>query len=195
MAAEFLAELIAQGRTVVTILRSTQFQGLASFSEVEDFVPLCRDRKGVVTREVASARFALPLPDHPGQSLPLAVALIRDPRTQVPLAPSPEESDDLERRDTDLEGKSRLWWRTGWVTSPAQAAPTEPKLIPIVTTASSPNPLELVQVYTHCWPARQNNLQDLRLASGVGHEPWLCKASGGELGSGQESDRVGTEAC
>jgi hypothetical protein len=69
MAAEFLAALAAQGRTVVTILRTNQYQGLASFSEVGTFVPLCRDRHGVVTREVASARFALPLPDHPDQSL------------------------------------------------------------------------------------------------------------------------------
>jgi hypothetical protein len=167
MAAEFLAALIAQGRTVVTILRSTQCQGLTSFTEVGDFVPLCRDRKGVVTREVASARFALPLPDHPGQSLPLAVALIRDLGTQVSLAPSPEESDDLQRWDTDLEGKSRLWWRTGWVASPAPAAPTEPKLIPIVTTASSLNPLELVQVYTHRWPAQENNLRDFLLSLGL----------------------------
>ena len=64
MAAEFLAALVAQGRTIVTILHANQYQGLASFTEVGDFVPLCRDRDGAVTREVASARFALPLPDH-----------------------------------------------------------------------------------------------------------------------------------
>ena len=69
MAAEFLAALVAQGRTVITILRSNQYQGLTSFTEVGDFVPLCRDRPGVVTREVASAHFALPLPDHPDQTL------------------------------------------------------------------------------------------------------------------------------
>jgi len=78
MAAEFLAALVAQGRTVMTILHANQYQGLASFTETGDFVPLCRDRAGVVTREVASARFSLPLPDHPGQSLRLSVALIRD---------------------------------------------------------------------------------------------------------------------
>ncbi|MGO8948214.1 MAG: hypothetical protein ACLQUY_11245 [Ktedonobacterales bacterium] len=74
MAAEFLAALVAQGRTVVTILHSNQYQGLASFTEIGDFVPLCQDRTGAVTREVANARFALPLPDHPGQTLPLAGA-------------------------------------------------------------------------------------------------------------------------
>ena len=63
MAAEFLATFVAQGRTVVTILRSNQYQGVDSFTEVGTFVPLCRDRQGVVTREVAPARFALALPD------------------------------------------------------------------------------------------------------------------------------------
>jgi hypothetical protein len=67
MAAEFLATLVKAGRAVVTILQSDQYQGLASFSEVGPFVPLCIDRVGNVTREVAPARFALTLPDHPGE--------------------------------------------------------------------------------------------------------------------------------
>lgn len=126
MAAEFLAALVAQGRTVVTILHSNQYQGLASFTEVGDFVPLCRDGDGLVTREVASARFALPLPDHPGQTLKLSVALIRDWRTQVPQVPAPAESPDLERWDADLAGEQWLWWKPGWVATPTPADPTEP---------------------------------------------------------------------
>lgn len=74
LAAEFLAALATQGRTVVTILRSNQYQGVDSFTEVGTFVPLCRDRQGVVTREVAPARFALALPDQPGETLRLSVA-------------------------------------------------------------------------------------------------------------------------
>jgi hypothetical protein len=62
MAAEFLATLVAQGRAVVTLLRSTQYQGIESFTEVGAFVPVCWDRHGEVTREVASAKFVLPLP-------------------------------------------------------------------------------------------------------------------------------------
>jgi hypothetical protein len=165
MAAEFLAALAAQGRTVVTILHANQYQGLDSFTEVGDFVPLCRDRTGQVTREVASARFALPLPDHPGQSLPLAVALIRDWRTQAPQAPA--ESPNLERWDVDLAGESWLWWKTGWVATPAPAAPTEPKLIPIVTTAATIDPVELVQVYTHRWSAQENSLRDFLMSLGL----------------------------
>lgn len=167
MAAEFLAALVAQGRTVVTILHANQYQGLASFTEVGDFVPLCRDRAGAVTREVASARFALPLPDHPDQSLSLAVALIRDWRTQVPLPSPPEQGTEHERWDADLEGISLLWWKPGWIAPPSLAAPTEPKLIPIVTTASSCDPIELVQVYTHRWPAQENSLRDFLLSLGL----------------------------
>jgi hypothetical protein len=167
MGAEFLATLAAQGRTVVTILRSNQYHGLSSFTEVGDFVPLFRDRDGAVTREVASARFALPLPDHPGQTLNLAVALIRDLRTQVPLAPSPEESAERERWDADLKGEHWLWWKPGWVATPTPTTPTEPKLIPIVTTSSSVDPVELVQVYTHRWPAQENILRDFLLSLGL----------------------------
>ena len=167
MAAEFLAAFVAQGRTVVTILRSNQYQGLSSFTEVGDFVPLCRDRAGVVTREVASAEFALPLPDHPDQTLKLAVALIRDWRTQVPAVPAKAEPTDLERWDADLEGASWHWWRPDWVATPTPAAPTEPKLIPIVTTADAVDPVELVQVYTHRWPAQENNLRDFLLSLGL----------------------------
>jgi hypothetical protein len=42
MAAEFLTTLAAQGRTVVTILHANQYQGLASFTDVGDFVPRWR---------------------------------------------------------------------------------------------------------------------------------------------------------
>jgi hypothetical protein len=42
--AEWLAELVAQGRTVVTVLRSDQYQDLTSFTDVSAFVPLCQKR-------------------------------------------------------------------------------------------------------------------------------------------------------
>ncbi len=191
MAAEFLATLVAQGHTVVTILHANQYQGLASFTEVGDFVPLCRDRAGTVTREVANARFALPLPDHPDQSLPLAVALIRDWRTQVPQVSTPAESPDLERWDADLTGTSLLWWKTGWVATPTPAAPTEPRLIPIVTTASSRDPFELVQVYTHRWPAQENNLRDFLLSLGLDMNHGYAKRS--VENSETAKDRAGLE--
>jgi hypothetical protein len=40
-------------------------------------------------------------------------------------------------------------------------------LIPIVTTAEAVDPVELVQVYTHRWPAQENNLRDFLLSLGL----------------------------
>ncbi len=69
MAAQFLADLVAAGRTV-TVLRTDQYANLESFTEVGAFVPLEHDQQGNLIREVAAACFALPLPDQPGASLP-----------------------------------------------------------------------------------------------------------------------------
>ena len=71
--------------------------GLESFREVSEFVPLRLDRQGKVTREVALARFSLPLPEHPGQELDLRVALIRDLCRQVPDEKRPEDEDGPQR--------------------------------------------------------------------------------------------------
>ncbi len=118
MAAEFLAKLAAEGRWVVTILRTEQYRGLVSFSDVGAFLPLERDRAGQVIREVAPARFQLPLPDQPGQSLSLTVALIRDWRYRVP-APPPEENRPAYRYPpNDVRG--RAWYMEGWEPTPPQ---------------------------------------------------------------------------
>lgn len=167
MAAEFLAALVAQGRVVVTVLCSNQYQGLASFTEVGDFVPLCWDRQGHVLQEVAPARFALPLPDHPGESLALSVALIRDLRRLVPSATPGVKGKRSDRWDADLDRRSGHWWDLGWVATPQPAAPTEPKLIPIVTTAPESAVIELAQTYTHRWPAQENSIRDCLLELGL----------------------------
>jgi hypothetical protein len=64
---------------VVTVLRTDQYDGLESFTEVGMFV---RAFAGSVwatgDAPVAPACFALPLPDQKGQFLPLRVALIHD---------------------------------------------------------------------------------------------------------------------
>jgi hypothetical protein len=167
MAAEFLAELVAQGRTVVTLLCSNQYQGLTSFTEVGDFVPLCWDRQGNVLQDAASARFALPLPDHPGESLALSVALIRDVRRQVPSVATGTKRKTAERWDAGLDRRSGHRWDLGWVATPQPAAPTEPKLIPIVTTAPESTVIELVQTDTHRWPAQENSIRDCLLELGL----------------------------
>ena len=57
----FSPALANEGRTVVTVLRTDQYAGLESFREVGEFVPLRVNRQGKVIREVALARFGLPL--------------------------------------------------------------------------------------------------------------------------------------
>ncbi len=113
MAAEFLAKLVKEGRTVTSILRTDQYAGLGSFTDIGDFIPLCTSPEGTVLREVAPASFALPLPDQKGQFLPLRVALIRDLHRQVPLPPTGEDLEYPKRWDADLSGEDRRWWDTG----------------------------------------------------------------------------------
>jgi hypothetical protein len=113
MAAEFLATLRAAGRTVISVLRADQYDGLESFTEVGSFVPLRVSRQGQVVREVAPASIALPLPDHPGESLLLRVALIRDLRCYIPVLPSKEDREYPKRWDADLDWHERMWWDEG----------------------------------------------------------------------------------
>jgi hypothetical protein len=164
MSADFLAELAAAGRTVATVLRTDQYTGLASFQEVGPFVPLQRDRQGNVMCEVAPARFQLSLPEQPGKTLVLTVALIRDLRRQVP---APREDEEVRHWFDDLPVDQRAWWQEGWQATPMPAAPTQPKLIPIVTTAAEMDPLELAQTYTRRWPAQENVIKDWLLPLGL----------------------------
>jgi hypothetical protein len=142
---------------VITLLRTDQYDGLESFTEVGPFVPLELDQRGQVIREVAPARFALPLPDQPGQFLPLWVALIRDHRRQVPVSSGEEAGYD----------QHFARWREGWQAQPSPAAPTTAKLIPIVTTAEVVNAGELAQTYIRRWPVQENIIRDFLLPLGL----------------------------
>ena len=165
MAAAFLATLAAAGRTVVTVLRADQYAGLAAFTDVGPFVPLQRDRHGQVVREVARARFALPLPDRPDARLDVSVALVRDLRRQVP-SPVPDLHHPR-RWDADLDGPAAAWWDAGWAATAAPGARTEPKLIPIITTAPASDPVELARTYFRRWPAQENVIKDFLLPLGL----------------------------
>jgi hypothetical protein len=167
MSAEFLAALAREGRMVVTILRTDQYAGLESFREVEEFVPLHIDQQGKVIREVALARFDLPLSEHPGQELEVRVALIRDWRRLVPKVPSSEEEDRPLRWDEKPNGTHEYWLDENWQATPLPAPPMEPKLIPIVTTATKANAAELVQTYTRRWPAQENAIRDWLIPLGI----------------------------
>jgi hypothetical protein len=108
MAAEFLASLRSAGRTIVTVLRADQYCELSLFTDIGDFVPLSTDQEGQVLQEVAPACIALPLAEHPGQSLPLRVALIRDLCRHVPVPISKEDAELEPRRDAELVGTTAL---------------------------------------------------------------------------------------
>jgi hypothetical protein len=165
MGAEFLHGLMAQDRTVVTLLRSDQYAGVASFTEVGTFLPLQYDRCGTLIREVAPARFALPLPDHPGESLAVQVALVRDLRRQVPTAAEAPQTAEGWTAHHDAQG--RPWWEKDWEATPTPARLKEPKLIPIVTTADQADPIALARTYFHRWPAQENVIKDFLIPLGI----------------------------
>jgi len=120
MAAEFLAALKEAGRTVVSILRTDQYAGLDSFTDVGSFVPLHVSKQGEVLREVAEASIALPLPEQKGHSLQLRVALIRDLHRHVLPPPTKEDLDYPKRWYADLSWEERQWWESGWQATPSR---------------------------------------------------------------------------
>ncbi len=116
-------------------------------------------------REVAPAQFWLPRSDRQDEPLLLSVALIRDLRRLVPYPPSEEE---LPRSWwTDIRHEEVAWWQEGWQATPAPAVPTEPKLIPIVTTSQQIDAVELAQTYIQRWPAQENVIKDYLLPLGL----------------------------
>ena len=169
MAAAFLARLADADCDVVTVLRADQYASLASFADAGPFTPFQYNREGTLVREVAPARFALALPDHPGEPLDLRVALVRDLRGHVPC-PHPQATpltpyawlDDLDPADT-------AWYREGWTATATPAAPTAPKLIPIVTTASDGDmdAAALARAYFDRWPRQENVIKDWLLPLGL----------------------------
>ena len=69
MAAEFLYQLHCEGRQVITLLRSNQYEDEGSFTEVGEWLPWRSDRSGKLICEVAAARFQLARPTQPDQPL------------------------------------------------------------------------------------------------------------------------------
>ncbi len=159
MAADFLAQLSTEGRTLTTILKTNQYTNIGSF------IPLTVNRHGTVLREVAPAQFLLTRPDQDAEPLRLAVALIRDLRRTVSCLPSEE---DLPRAWwADIRHEEVAWWQAGWQATPAPAQPMEAKLIPIVSTAETANALQLAQTYIHRWPVQENVIKDFLLPLGL----------------------------
>ncbi len=153
MSAAFLKEM-AERYTVVTLLRSEQYTGLESFQNVGAFIPMEVDKFGAIVREVAPAEIHVKMPDEK-DLLCLDVALIRDWQREVPV----KEAQPA-RREVYYSPKNP------WTVMDA-ASPTEPKLIPIVCTASFCSALELANTYTQRWSAQENIIKDFLLPLGL----------------------------
>jgi hypothetical protein len=93
------------------------------------------------------------------------VALIRDYRWQEAVA---QAADELPRHwAADLDWHQPGWWEPGWVAPPAPTGPTQPRLIPIVSTADTRDALGLVELYSRRWPAQENVIRDWLLPLGL----------------------------
>src|SRR6266498_644060 len=139
MGGDFLASLVAAGCTVITILRSDQYDGLTSFTDVGPFVPLMTD-----------LRCVLPVPAPNEDDLD-----------------APDWVPPHERWLADLPRDQRGWWEDGWVATAAPAPPTQPKLIPIVSTAEVGDAVTLARVYMRRWPVQENSIKDWLLPLGL----------------------------
>src|SRR5215472_14376810 len=148
MAAEFLSQLHAEGRHVITLLRSNQYVDEGSFTDVGEWVPWRSDRSGTLVCEVAAARFQLARPSQPDQPVEVRVALIRDWRKRIVCkAITDGQTDESERWKADLALDKQNFWEPEWQATPAPPAPSRPKLIPIVTTAAEAAAVELARTY------------------------------------------------
>jgi len=162
MSAPFLQEVGAE-HTIITLLRTDQYKDLTSFHNVGEFVPLEYDRDGVLIREVAPAQFMLNVPGQSNQVVTLSVALVRDWRRQVPVQ---VEEKHPRQWYADLAQDQR-WWENEWIASPAPSVPTQPKLIPVVSTASTQDAVGLAHTYFHRWAAQENIIRDFLIPLGL----------------------------
>jgi len=89
---------------------------------------------------------------------------MRDLRRTVACPPS--EEDHPRCWWADIRHEEVAWWQEGWQPTPTPASPTEPKLIPIVTTAQHIDAVALAQTYLHRWPAQENVIKDFLLPLG-----------------------------
>jgi hypothetical protein len=157
LAAEFLYQLHCEGRQVITLLRSNQYEDEGSFTEVGEWLPWRSDRSGKLICEVAAARFQLARPTEPDQPLAVRVALIRDWRKRVVCEAEAEQD---EHWKADLAPDQQQFWEPEWQATPALPALTRPKLIPVVTTAKQANAVELALTYFRRWNCQENAIRD-----------------------------------
>jgi hypothetical protein len=155
VAAEFLAQLQQEGRQVVTLLRSDQYEAECSFTQVGEWQPWRYNRSGQVICEVASACFSLTRANYPEQPLEVRVALIRDWRKLLPV----EGADESDWK-ADLPSQQAQFWGEEWQATPAPATPSTPKLLPVITTGKGTDAVELAQTYFQRWKCQENCIRD-----------------------------------
>ena len=146
MAAEFLAHLQLEGRQVVTLLRSDQYEAEQSFEQVGPWQPWRSNRYGQVICEVAAAGFALKRPDDALPPLQVEVALICDWRKLL-VVEQADEAAEVQDWQADLAPQYQRFWEAEWQALPAPPAPTTPKLIPVITTGHGMDTVDLAQTY------------------------------------------------
>jgi len=159
MAAEFLAQLHQEGRQVVTVLRSDQYEGEGSFEQVGAWQPWRSNRHGQVICEVTSARFTLPRPNPLDPPVRVEVALIGDWRKRL-LVEQADEAVAVQNWQADLAPQHQRFWEEGWQAFPAPPAPTTPKLIPVIITGHGMDAVELAQTYFQRWKCQENSIRD-----------------------------------
>jgi len=158
MAAEFLVQLQQEGRQVVTLLRSDQYEGERSFEQVGEWQPWRSNRSSQMICEVAAARFALKRPDD-ATPLQVEVALMRDWRKLLVVEEVAEATEGQDWQ-ADLTPQHQRFWEEGWQALPAPPAPTTPKLIPVITTGRGMEAVELAHTYFRRWSCQENALRD-----------------------------------
>jgi hypothetical protein len=159
MAAEFLVQLQLEGRQVITLLRSDQYEGEGSFEQRGEWQPWRFNRSGQMICEVATARFALSRADHATPPVEVEVALIRDWRKLL-VVEGTAEAPDVQDWQADLAPQQQRFWEEGWQALPAPPAPTTPKLIPVITTGHGMEAVELAQTYFRRWNCQENAIRD-----------------------------------
>ena len=179
MAAEFLAQLQQEGRQVVTLLRSDQYEGEGSFEQVGEWQPWRSNRHGEVICEVAAARFVLKRADPSDPAVEVEVALIRDWRKMRPVEGA-NEAIKTSDWQADLFGHQKYFWEEGWQALPAPASPTTAKLIPVITTRPGLQAGELAQTYFRRWTCQENAIRDWLIPRESRYQPRVCKRAGSE---------------
>lgn len=159
MAAEFLAQLTLEGRQVVTLLRTDQYEGEQSFEQVGAWQPWRCNRHGQVTCEVAAARFSVKRPDDALPPLKVEVALVRDWRKLLVSEEVSGATDD-QHWQADLTPQQQRFWEEGWQALPSPPVPMMPKLIPVMTTKPGMEATELANTYFRRWNCQENAIRD-----------------------------------